>query len=140
MKTYEELVEGLRSIYEFADARSILSHIAIQVNITGEVNGICYMEVADRQISIEPYDYYDSDGVVTISHQVLEDIIDGKYTAYDAIKANKLEIKGDPNKLAELGKMVFRYEKNNPDLDKNDRFHRFKTTLKLHSPNRNKGN
>lgn len=138
MKTYEELVEGLRNIYENADARSIVSHIAIQINITGEVNGICYMEVANRQIAVEPYDYYDRDGLVTIGHQTLEDIIDGKYTAYDAIKDNKIDIKGDPNKLGELGKMVFRHERNNPDIDKNDRFHRFRTTLKIHTSKRGK--
>ena len=59
--TYEDLVYKVREVFENADARKILEHVAIQVNITGEGEGIFYVEIAERHICVEPYDYYDRD-------------------------------------------------------------------------------
>ena len=64
--TYEEIVEKVRNDYENADARAIFEHIAIQFNIKGEGAGIFYIEVADRNVCVEPYDYYDKDALVEI--------------------------------------------------------------------------
>ena len=133
MKSYEELVEGIRRIYENADARSILDHIALEIHITGEVSGICYLEVAAREITVEPYDYHDHDGIATLDCHVLEEIVDGKYTAYDAIKQNRLLLTGNISKISELGKIIFEDEKDDIKIDKTDRFYRFKTMLKIRS-------
>ena len=48
--TYEEIVEKVREDYEYADARAIFEHVAVQFNITGEGSGIFYIEVADRKV------------------------------------------------------------------------------------------
>ena len=54
--TYEELVLRVRDVYENADAREVFEHIAVQVNVEGEAAGAFYLEVADRQVCVEPYD------------------------------------------------------------------------------------
>ena len=97
--TYREIVDRVREVFEYADARNIFEHIAIQVNITGEGAGVMYIEVAQRQVSVEPYDYYDHDGLVTIDSQVLLDICDKKYTLRQAIKKGMLTYQGNERKL-----------------------------------------
>lgn len=104
--TYEEIVEKVRSVYENADARDIFEHIAVQINIVGEGEGIFYMEVADRHICIEPYDYYDRDGLVIVSAQTIYDIADGKLTFHDAYHSGVLQCQGNIEKMKKLQKIV----------------------------------
>ena len=50
--TYEELVEKARNTYGKADAGKIKEHVAIQFNVTGEAEGIFYLEIADGKVNI----------------------------------------------------------------------------------------
>ena len=97
--TYKEIVDRVREVFEYADARNVFEHIAIQVNITGESAGIMYIEIAQRQVSVEPYDYYDRDGLVTIDSRVLLDICDKKYTLRSAYKKGMLTYQGNERKF-----------------------------------------
>ena len=97
--TYEQIVEMVRKVFEFADARNIYEHIAFQVNVIGEGEGIFYFEVADRQCVIEPYDYYDRDGLLTTSAKVLSDVCHKKYTLRSCIENGKMRFEGDVRKL-----------------------------------------
>jgi hypothetical protein len=99
MMTYHEIVDKVRDVFEYADARNIFEHIAIQVNIVGEGAGVMYIEVAERQISVEPYDYYDRDGLVTIDSSVIMDIVEKKYTVKDAFRRGLLTYQGNERKL-----------------------------------------
>lgn len=97
--TYEQIVEMVRKVFEYADARNIYEHIAFQVNVEGEGEGIFYFEVADRQCVIEPYDYYDRDGLITTTGKVLSDICHQKCTMRSCIESGKLRFEGDVRKL-----------------------------------------
>ena len=106
--TYRDIVDRMRDVFEDADARNIFEHIAIQINITGEGSGVMYLEVAQRQVSIEPYDYYDRDGLVVIDSHVLMDICDGKYTVRHAYKNGMLTYQGNERKwLACLNNITY---------------------------------
>ena len=106
--TYEELVLKVRDVYEYADARAVYEHIAVQVNITGEINGAFYIEIANRQICVEPYDYYDRDALVTVDTSVLLSILDGHLSYADAIASGSYRIEGNPEKIAMLNKVKLR--------------------------------
>ena len=97
--TYQQIVDRVRDVFEYADARNIFEHIAIQVNITGEGSGIMYVEVAQRQVTVEPYDYYDRDGLITIDSSVLLDICDKKYTLASAYRKGMLSYQGNERKF-----------------------------------------
>lgn len=97
--TYKDIVDKVREVFEYADARNIFEHIAIQINVTGEGEGIMYMEVAQRQVSIEPYDYYDRDGIVTIDSHVLMDLCDKKYKFRYAYEHGLMSYQGNERKL-----------------------------------------
>lgn len=61
--TYESIVAKAKAL-EKKSAKKIDEHIAIQVNVEGEGEGIFYIEIADHKVSVEPYDYYDNDAVL----------------------------------------------------------------------------
>ncbi|GEM_PF-1234912 len=106
--TYEEIVEAARSVFENADARMIFDHIAVQVNVHGEGSGIFYMEVADRGICIEPYDYYDRDGTVDTDGQTIMDICNGLITLDEAMESGRFILYGNDDKLAKLREIKYR--------------------------------
>ncbi len=106
--TYEEIVDIARSIFENADARMIFDHIAVQVNVHGEGSGVFYMEVADRNICIEPYDYYDRDGMVDTDGQTILDICNGVITLDEAMESGRFILYGNDEKLAKLREIKYR--------------------------------
>lgn len=97
--TYEQIVDMVRKVFEYADARNIYEHIAFQVNVIGEGEGIFYFEIADRQCCIEPYDYYDRDGLFTTTGKILKDICEKKCTMRSCIENGKMRFEGDVRKL-----------------------------------------
>ncbi len=106
--TYEEIVDAARSVFENADARMIFDHIAVQVNVHGEGSGVFYMEVADRSICIEPYDYYDRDGMVDTDGQTIMDICNGVITLNEAVESGRFILYGNDEKLAKLREIKYR--------------------------------
>lgn len=109
---YEEIVERVRDDFENADARTIYEHCAIQVNVEGEGKGIFYIEIADRKICVEPYDYYDKDGLIITTAQTIIDILEGKISTREAYFSGKLQIKGNMEKVKLLENIVFPKTKN----------------------------
>lgn len=103
--TYEMVVEKAREAFEYADAREIFEHVAMQVNIVGEGAGAFYIEIAERHISVEPYDYYDRDGLFTSSADILIQLAEGKLTFKDAVASGALQYAGNPYKLELLSKI-----------------------------------
>lgn len=103
--TYEEVVLMVRDLYENADAREVFEHIAIQFNVTGEAEGAFYVEVADRQICVEPYEYYDRDLLVTIDTEVLVGLLKHKLNYADVIQSGAIQIAGNMEKYALLSKV-----------------------------------
>ena len=97
--TYEDIVYMVRKVFENADARRVLEHVAIQVNVTGEGEGIFYVEVAERQICVEPYDYYDRDCLLIIPSQVVKELCERQYTLRSAIENKTIEFYGDERKM-----------------------------------------
>lgn len=97
--TYEEVVKKVRKTFEHADARQIFEHVAIEVDIVGEGAGAFYFEIAERAVCVEPYNYYDNDGVITATAEVLLKLADKKFTIQDAMEKGLLRFAGDERKL-----------------------------------------
>lgn len=105
--TFEQLVEGLREVYEYADARNIFGHIAIQINIEGEGHGVCYLEVADRAVCVEPYDYYDKDGILYIDSEAVLMLIQGRVRLIELLEQKRARFYGNKDKLNSLLVTIF---------------------------------
>lgn len=100
--TYEMLVDKIRNVYEYADARNIFEHIAIQINIEGEGAGILYLEVADRAVCVEPYDYYDKDGIIRVNSNTVIELVEGRLSFKEGIESGLIRYEGNMNKLKAL--------------------------------------
>lgn len=106
--TFEDIVGMVRDVYENADARNVFEHAAIQINIEGEAEGVFYIEIADRKVSVEPYDYHDKDALVVTSAQAIFDISDGRHSWKEAKELGLVKLSGDMRKLALYNEIIFK--------------------------------
>lgn len=97
--TYEEVVKQVRTTFEDADARTVFEHVAFEIDIVGEAAGAMYFEVADRACVIEPYNYYDNDGVITTTAEVLLELARKRMGLSRALREGKVTFSGDERKL-----------------------------------------
>lgn len=101
--TYEELVSSIQKTYAKADAKKIPEHVAIQVNVTGEGEGAFYIEVADGEIHVEPYEYYDRDAIISTTAEHILDLV-SKKGSIDALMAEgEANVYGNVEKTRLLG-------------------------------------
>ncbi len=105
--TFIEAFDALKVSMKGAKATKKDGHIAIQVNFNDpDASGICYIEVKDGKVFVEPYDYYDRDAIIHVSHKTLIEIMTGKLTFEKAVTENILTIEGDYNKAILLKNLV----------------------------------
>ena len=88
------------------DVSGITEHLAYQFNITGEAEGIFYIEVKDGKLYVEPYEYYDRDAVFTCSEDTLRIIADGKLDPILAVTLRKLKVEGNIDKALKLKTLI----------------------------------
>lgn len=88
------------------DAGKIQEHLAYQFNITGEAEGIFYVEVKDGKIYVEPYEYFDRDVIFTCSAKTLEKIATGKTDPVVAVGLGQLKVEGNIDKALKLKELL----------------------------------
>lgn len=100
--TYAEFFEEVKSKFMEADTSDITEHLAYQFNITGEGEGIFYVEVKDGVLSVEPYEYYDRDVMFICEAKTLRKIAEGKLDPVAAFTLGKLKVEGSIDKALKL--------------------------------------
>lgn len=100
--TYSDMFSRLKSALMDADVSNISEHLAYQFNITGEAEGIFYIEVKDGKLYAEPYEYHDRDVIFTCSSKTLEKIAAGKQDPILAVTLGKLKVEGNIDKALKL--------------------------------------
>ena len=100
--SYEAIVEKMREIIKEKDVSGIQEHLAYQFNITGEGEGIFYLEVSEGKVHVEPYEYYDRHVIFTCDADSLFKIIQGKLDPIKAVEEQKLMFEGDIEKALKL--------------------------------------
>ena len=104
--TYEEFFSKVKETFMDADVSNITEHLAYQFNITGEAEGIFYVEVKEGKLYVEPYDYHDRDAMFTCSAENLIKIAQGKLDPILAVTLKKLKVDGNIDKALKLKKMI----------------------------------
>ncbi|MCR5686848.1 MAG: SCP-2 sterol transfer family protein [Lachnospiraceae bacterium] len=97
--TYEQIVEKVRKTFENADAREVFEHVAIEVDIVGEGAGAFYFEVAQRACTVEPYNYYNHDGRIIATADVILKLAAKKIKMRDAWQKGLLRYEGNEVKF-----------------------------------------
>ena len=104
--TYEEIITKVRETFKGTDVSMIKEHLAYQFNITGEGEGIFYVEVRDGKLYIEPYEYYDRHAKFICSADILFRIITGKLDPVKAFTHGTLKVEGDLGKALLLKELI----------------------------------
>jgi len=97
--TFEQIVKKVRKTFENADAREVFEHVAIEVDIVGEGAGAFYFEVAERACIIEPYNYYNHDGRIIASADVVLQLAAKKMSVRDAWYNGLIKYEGNEVKF-----------------------------------------
>ncbi len=103
--TYEVLFAKAKEAMANCNADSVEGNLAAQINVTGEAEGIFYIEVKDGSLNVEPYNYYDNNCVITVSDDKVVKIVSARADLLNAAKRGDLTIEGDMDKAAELNKL-----------------------------------
>lgn len=104
--TYAEFFEEVKGKFMEADVSDITEHLAYQFNITGEGEGIFYVEVKEGRLYVEPYEYYDRDAMFICEAKTLRKIADGKLDPVAAFTIGKLKVEGSIDKALKLKGIV----------------------------------
>lgn len=104
--TYQEIFSEVKETFMQADVSDYKGRLALQVNLTGEGEGIFYALLNDGHLEVEPYDYRDHDVMFIIdSHDFLK-LAHGKLDPIFAFTTGKLKVEGDLGKALEIQKLI----------------------------------
>ncbi len=104
--TYEKIFETTKKTIMKSDVSNIEGHLAVQVDIIGEGEGAFYIELKDKQLFVEPYEYYDHDCKFIISGDDFIKMVNGKLDPVLVYTTGKLKIEGSVDKALEFKKIV----------------------------------
>ena len=92
--TYEEIVAKAKKEFGSADVSNYEGHLALQINVTGEGEGIFYAEINEGRLFIEPYDYKDNDAVLTADGNDIISIFSIEWGIYNDTATIKIHSNG----------------------------------------------
>ena len=111
--TFFEAFDKIKTSIHFDTVDTIDGHLAIQLNLTDEdAGGICYVEVRDHKIYVEPYDYRDHDGILWASAEDFAKIFSGRLSVETALKKERLKITGNTERVMEFQKFTKKIVRN----------------------------
>ncbi len=103
--TYVELFEKAKAAMADCKVDTVEGNLAAQINVTGEAEGVFYIEVKDGALNVEPYNYYDNNCVITIADDKVIKVVSARADLLNAAKRGDLTIEGDMDKAALLNKL-----------------------------------
>ena len=115
---YAEFFAKIKGEFMGADVSDITEHLAYQLNITGEAEGIFYVELKDGKLYVEPYEYYDRDAIFIGDAQTFMQIAEGKLDPVVAVTSQKLAVEGNIDKALKFKELVDRNKKNKSKSNK----------------------
>ena len=93
--TVDQIMEKVCAKLNDKDLSGTEGKLAVQVNLTGKVGGVFYIEILDGVLSVMPYEYIDRDAAVSVTMTNFDKILSGKLKASVAIAESKMKIEGN---------------------------------------------
>lgn len=104
--TVEQIMEKVHAKLNNKDFSGTEGKLAVQVNLTGKVGGVFYIEFLNGVLSVMPYEYIDRDAAVSITMTNLDKVLSGKLKASVAIAESKMKVEGDVDKVMLLDALL----------------------------------
>ena len=80
--------------------------LAIQVNLTGKIGGVFYIEILNGELSVMPYEYIDRDAVVSVTMTNFDKLITGRLDLMTEVDAGKIKVEGNLDKVVLLTELM----------------------------------
>ena len=109
--TFSEYFASVKTTFMDTDVSDITEHLAYQFNVTGEAEGIFYVEVKEGNLYIEPYEYYDRDAIFTGTAKLFTEIMTGKKDPVHEFLCLRLKVEGNLDKALKLKDLIERNQK-----------------------------
>ena len=103
---YEEIVAKVKELCGSAELKDYKQHLAVEVAIEGEGEGVFYIEAKDGKVYVEPYDYHDRDVRLIATADNFIKLAGGKLDPVLAFTTGKLKVEGSIDKALEFKKIV----------------------------------
>lgn len=97
--TVVQMTEKIKTKLSDKNFTGMEGKLAVQVNLTGKVGGVFYIEILNGVLSVMPYEYIDRDAEVSLTITNLDKIVSGKLSASVAIAEHKMKVKGNVDKV-----------------------------------------
>lgn len=104
--TYEKIVAKVKEYCDGAELNGYSGHLAVEIEITGEGEGVFYAEAINGKLHIEPYNYFDRDVRLITSADNFIKIASGKLDPVWAFTTGKLKLEGSVEKALEFKKVL----------------------------------
>lgn len=104
--TYQEIVSEVKNFCVGAELKKYAKHLAVEVAITGEGEGVFYIEAKDGKINVEPYNYNDRDVRFTANAKNFLAIAKGELDPVKAFMTGRLKVDGSIDKALEFKSVV----------------------------------
>ena len=104
--TFEEALAKIKKGYAKVDASAVGEHVAVQWNIVGEGEGALYVEVADGNVNVEGYEYFDKDATFYATADEFVKIASFKADIVKEIAEDRVSVSGNYEKAILLAKIV----------------------------------
>lgn len=104
--TIEQLIGKTYNRLKDKDFSATQGKLAIQVNLTGRISGVFYIEILNGVLSVEPYEYIDHDAIIGVTMTNMDKIISGRLDPEIAFTTGKLKIEGNVDKVLLLAMLI----------------------------------
>ena len=104
--TVEQLIGKVYNRLKDRDFSGTQDKLAIQVNLTGKITGVFYIEVLGGVLSVMPYEYQDRDAAISLTMTNFDRILSGKLNPQVAFAEGKLKVEGNIDKVLLLAELL----------------------------------
>lgn len=104
--TIDQLIGKVYKRLKDKDYSATQGKLAVQVNLTGKVGGVFYIEILNGVLSVMPYEYIDHDAVLSVTMTNFDKIVMGKLDPQIAFATGKLKIEGNVDKVLLLASLL----------------------------------
>ncbi|MBS7224259.1 MAG: SCP2 sterol-binding domain-containing protein [Clostridiaceae bacterium] len=104
--TVEQLIGKVYNRLKDKDFSGTQGKLAIEVNLSGKITGVFYIEILNGVLSVMPYEYIDRDAAISITMTNFDKILTGKLNPQVAFAEGKLKIEGNVDKVLLLAELL----------------------------------
>ena len=104
--TVEQLIGKVYNRLKDRDFSGTQDKLAIQVNLTGKITGVFYIEVLGGVLSVMPYEYLDRDAAISLTMTNFDRILSGKLNPQVEFAEGKLKVEGNIDKVLLLAELL----------------------------------